>query len=155
MIVRCNRSHPARRLVGGAITWAAVCSVLWACAPNPLGWFKGHVGPDLAPDSSVVILHVVNYQPDAVVVLLEADTLVRRVGMVHGRAWSYFVLTDAMLGAIREFVVLVVSARRAVVAYQSERITHDPGELLLMTIAAGREPHGAAVYTASVNSAHR
>lgn len=143
-----TRSRSIFRILGGATIALAAGAGLLSCASSAVTSRRtAHLGPQIAADSSVVILRVINYEWYDVAVLLDAgDNPRMRVGTVTGMHWSFFVLTSAVLGGVKEFAVVVVPVGRPVLAYQSNRITRVPGRLVLVTIAMGEDPERATYH---------
>lgn len=150
------RSPVIAWMLCGAVLAAVAGPGLYACASSGVpSELAPSVGPDLAPDNSIVILRVVNYQSRDVLVLLHAGEMVRRVGTVGGMRWSFFVLTSAALGGITEFAVLAIPVGGAVEFAETDRIKRQPGKLVLVTISMGQDSerpiqHRTAVIAAAV-----
>jgi hypothetical protein len=132
-------------ILGDATIALAVGAGLSSCASaDVMSLRTARVGPEVTPESSVVILRVMNYEWYDVAVLLDAgDNVRKRVGTVTGTKWSFFVLTSTVLGAVNEFVVVLVPVGQAVVTFRSHRIRCIPGKLVLVTISMGGTPEPA------------
>lgn len=139
--MRGKQSRLIRQVFGSVIIAVVAGGGLTSCASHSVNSVASPlIGPDIAPDSSVVIIRVTNYDWDDVVVVVDAGHTLRRVGTVAGMRWSLLVLTSAALGPIREFTVLVVPVRQPVRTYETRRITRAAGKLVFVTIAMGDEP---------------
>ena len=133
------------RVLGDVTIALALGAGLSSCASNAaMSPRTARVAPGVTPESSVVILRVINYEWYDIAVELDAGDVRKRVGTVTGTNWSFFVLSSAALSGVNEFVVVVVPVGQAVVVYQSHRIRRIPGELVLVTIAMGRNPEPAS-----------
>lgn len=143
--MRRTGSRTIFSILGDAAIALAMGVGLSSCASNAaMSRRTARVEPEVTPESSVIILRVINYEWYDVAVELDAgDDVRKRVGTVTGTNWSFFVLTSAVLGAVKEFAVVVVPVGQKVVSYQSHRIRRLPGKLVLVTISMGENPEPA------------
>lgn len=100
----------------------------------------------LAPDTTVLIVRVFNYQPGPVTVYVDAlDQPRHRIGTVTPYHEAFFVLPSITIAWLQVFHVTVEPAIRTLKPYRTGPITRNPFKITMVFVVAGEDTTRARI----------